>query len=113
MIVVQVSWVGRATDRAHAALLGEQLVELRDTDAVAAAQVVVAAAAVEAEFTFLTSRAVARLAVAVVSTGATSGPGEIIDWLKLVTVRAPFHTGRDGLSRLPLLRQATLAATRF
>jgi hypothetical protein len=46
MIVVQMFRIGDAADRAHAALLGEELVELLPPDAVRPPQVVLAIAAV-------------------------------------------------------------------
>ncbi|ODB73935.1 hypothetical protein A8711_10530 [Micromonospora sp. II] len=63
MIVVQMFRIGAPTDRAHAALLGQELLELLLPDPVAAAQVVLAIAAVESLLGLTSPEVVARLAV--------------------------------------------------
>jgi hypothetical protein len=72
MIVVHMFRIGVTADRADAALLGEQLIELLLPDAVPPPQVVLAGPAVQPLGGLLAPGVVAGLAVTVPATGLTS-----------------------------------------
>src|SRR3954470_16366498 len=88
MIVIDVLGIRPAADRAHAPLLGKQLVDLGLPDPVAVSQVVFTPSAVKPLLQRLATRVVARLAVAGVSRGVGPIPREIALWLRRVAVWA-------------------------
>ncbi|PPA61693.1 hypothetical protein BAW75_07275 [Micromonospora chalcea] len=112
MIVVQMFRIGAPTDRAHAALLGQELLELLLPDPVAAAQVVLAIATVEPLLRLVTAGDVARLAVAVPTAGVGRS-GEIVNGLDLLAVGAPLEAVRYRHGSPSLRRDATFPATRL
>lgn len=79
MIVVQMLRVRGPADRAHAALLGEELVELLLPDPVPPPQVVLTATAVQAQAGFLALLVVARLAVSAVAAPARPVTREVVE----------------------------------
>jgi hypothetical protein len=88
MIVVQMLRVRGPADRAEAALLGEQLLELLLAHAVPPAQVVLPKPAVQPELALLALFVVARLAVAAAAVRPTAVRTELIERLPLTAVSA-------------------------
>ncbi|MFC4147719.1 hypothetical protein ACFO0M_15790 [Micromonospora mangrovi] len=105
-----------AADRAHAALLGEELLELLLPHPVAAAQMVFPRPAVQPDLALLALLVVARLAVSAVATSPRPVTGKVIERFRLTTCRAAAVTIRNHrqLANLPtLLLLQTLGVARL
>ncbi len=117
MIVVQMFRIGTPADRAHVALLGQELLELLLPDPVATTQVVLTTTAVEPLPRFLALLVVARLAVSAVTTPPGPIAREVVKHFRLAACRATTVAIRNGwqlphLSPLLLLQAPGVARLR-
>jgi hypothetical protein len=110
MIVVNMLGVGHAADCADAALLGQKLLKLLLTDAVATPQVVFAGTAVQAHRALAPTHVMTRLAVTAEAGSAVTVARKVLEWRAAATFAAwAAHVATEVGQPLPLTAIPTTA----